>query len=167
MPLPDRPVSGASIASEWGQAIHDYTFAPKGCEASGGAVTCVQNVDTALPLDTAVSDPGGFVNTTLDRIVIPTGGEGLYLVILTIEETGGVTGDSIRAMIYINGAYVTSISTPMDTGSSNGISVPYFAQLSAGDIITPRAVKRGSTGASPSVNVVSLQVVRLGAEYGA
>jgi hypothetical protein len=77
MPLPSRPVSGTTIDSEWGQAVHDYTFAPSGCQASGGAVT-VSTSAVQLPIDTAVDDPGGYVDIAGDRIVIPTGGDGLY-----------------------------------------------------------------------------------------
>ena len=73
MPLPDRPVAGADIETEWGQAVHDYTFAPSGCRCTGGAVSVTSSTPVVLPIDTATEDPGGYVDTAANNVEVPVG----------------------------------------------------------------------------------------------
>jgi hypothetical protein len=165
MPLPSRPVSGTTIDSEWGQAVHDYTFAPSGCQASGGAVT-VSTSAVQLPIDTAVDDPGGYVDIAGDRIVIPTGGDGLYNLSLSANTVTGATTSRTRVYIRINGAGIGQTTDDNEGGTNVQLALNRTRQLTAGDIVTAYAIKLG-TGTSPSVSVTELMIVRLGAELGA
>jgi hypothetical protein len=165
MPLPSRPVSGTTIDSEWGQAVHDYTFAPSGCQASGGAVT-VSTSTVQLPIDTAVDDPGGYVDIAGDRIVIPTGGDGLYNMSLSADTVTGATTSRTRIYIRVNGAGIGQSTDDNEGGTHVQLALNRTRQLTAGDIVTAHAIKLG-TGTSPSVSVTELMIVRLGAELGA
>jgi hypothetical protein len=164
MPLPSRPVSLTTIDSEWGQAVHDYTFAPSGCRCSGGAVTVTTQV--TLPVDTALEDPGGYVDTAGNRVVVPTGGDGLYLISVRVGTITGATTSDTRAFIYINGSQICAATTSNEAGTAIQIPMNMVDNLTAGDIVTVQAIKRG-TGTSPSVSLLTLALVRLGAELGA
>ena len=92
MPLPTRPVADATIETDWGQAIHDYTFAPAGCLVSGSAVSMPSGGTLAtLDLSTADDDPGGYLDAANDRIVIPTDGEGLYAISAHVNTVNGLS----------------------------------------------------------------------------
>lgn len=167
MPLPTRPVDAADIETEWGQQVHDYTFAPKGCEVSGGSRT-VSNVTGGLRIsfDTAVNDPGGFHDVVAGNLTVPTGGEGLYIMFLVVDSVNGTTGDETRAFLYINGVARAHSLEDNAGGTHIRITVSVLAQLTAGDIITAYAQKKG-TGTNPTVYVESLRIARIGADYGA
>jgi hypothetical protein len=165
MPLPSRPVSGTTIDSEWGQAVHDYTFAPSGCQASGGTTT-VGTSTVQLPIDTAVDDPGGFVDIAGDRIVIPTDKDGLYNLSLSADTVTGATTSRTRVYIRVNGTGIGQSTDDNEGGTHVQLALNRTRQLTAGDIVTAHAIKLG-TGTSPSVSVTELMIVRLGAELGA
>ena len=165
MALPTRPVDDAEIATDWGQAIHDYTFAPSGCRCSGGTITLTTTPAT-LPIDTAIEDPGGYVSTALDRLVVPTGGEGLYAMGVIVQEITGAATTSTRVYLLVNGAQVCVATEENDGGNAVQIPLNTYATLVAGDIVTVQAAKRG-TGTSPTAFISSLTVVRIGAELGA
>jgi hypothetical protein len=167
MPLPDRPVANTTIDSEWGQAVHDWLFAPKGCESSGGSRT-VSNTAGGLrvSIDTAVSDPGGFVDTVAGHIEVPTGADALYLINLVLDSVNGTSTDEVRAFIYVNGTAYAHALEDSAGGTHVRVGVTAVIALTAGDIIEVYAQKKGS-GTNPTVYVQSLQVVALGHEYGA
>lgn len=168
MTLPDRPVDDAEIATDWGQAVHDYVFAPKGCDLTT-ATTRVVNATAGgqhCHLDVATDDPGGFLDAPNDQAVVPTGGEGLYLIDLALNTVNGTAGDQTRAYIYINGVQWKSGIEDNAGGVNVSVTVTGMHALVAGDIITVTAQKKGS-GTNPTVKVTSLQLVRLGAELGA
>lgn len=167
MPLPDRPVAGADIETAWGQDVHDRVFAPKGCHVYGGAVTAVQNVVTQLPLDTAASDPGGMLDAANDRVEVQTGGEGLYVYDATIAISGGTSSDFMRVSLRVNGSDEKEDQAAFDTGTITRISVVGIIELTAGDLFTFHALKRGSAGADPDAYVETLRLVRIGDDYGA
>src|SRR6185295_14616005 len=102
MPLPDRPVSHASIESVWGQAVHDYTFAPLGTSVHGATGVTVGSTFAGLPMDTVDDDPGGWLGA--DLIEVPTGGEGLYLGAAFFVVTSATTGLTVVASYAINGS---------------------------------------------------------------
>lgn len=165
MPLPSRPVANTTIDSEWGQAVHDWTFAPKGCDLSGTTRT-VSTTAGGLSLNISVAndDPGGWLDT--NAAVCPTDGAGLYLVILVVNSVNGTAGDQTRAYIYLNGvSYATAIED--NAGGTNiTVTVPALIPLTAGDVVSARAQKKGS-GTDPTVQCKSLRIVALGFEYGA
>lgn len=168
MPLPDRPVSAAAIESEWGQAVHDYTFAPSGCTVHGATNTSVGSSLSKMSLSTADDDPGGYLNAANNRLVVPTGHEGLYAVFLKARSVNGSAGAGFqtRASIYKNGSGV-AFDNDDNAGATNVIvTVIWIGDVSAGDIFEVYAQKRGS-GTAPDVTVDALTIVRLGAELGA
>lgn len=168
MTLPDRPVSAADIETEWGQAVHDYTFAPKGADLTT-ITTRVVNTTVGgqhCHLDVATDDPGGFLDAVNDQAVVPTGGEGLYLMILKLDSVGGTAGDFTRAFIYLNGVAYASAIEENAGGTHIAVTVPALLPLTALDVIRVYAQKKGS-GTDPTVKVESLRFIRQGAEYGA
>jgi hypothetical protein len=166
MPLPTRPVANTTIDSEWGQAVHDYTFAPAGCDLSGGTRTVSNSVGgLKLGLTIATDDPGGYL-VAGNAAEVPAGGEGLYYMLLVVDSVNGTVGDQTRAFIYLNGAIYTHALEDSQGGTHIRVSVPAFIALTAGDQITAYAQRKGS-GTDPTVYVQSLKMVRLGAEFGA
>jgi hypothetical protein len=166
MPIPDTPVSGEPIASEWGIDIHERVFAPKGCRVSGGGSTVTSAAITIQKLDTADDDPGGWLDDANDRLVVPTGAEGLYISSVVASSVNGVDGGQTRLFIYVNGSEVSRTLEDHETGLTVTLTIPYIAELTAGDIITYRAKKYG-TGANPTVTIQSARFLRHGADYGA
>jgi hypothetical protein len=165
MPLPDRPVDGAEIATDWGQAIHDYTFAPKGCISSGTGATC-STTATNLPIDAAVEDPGGWVDIVNNKLVAPTGAEGLYTLMANFNGFNGTAGDNMRGIVLLNGSqYATAVAVG-DGGTHVVWNVVALVSISAGDVITFQGQKRGS-GTNPSIALDAVALVRIGAELGA
>jgi hypothetical protein len=72
MPVPDRPIDAAEIATEWGQWVHDFVFAPAGCRVTGGEVAAPSgDAWVTLPIDTASVDPGGYADLTNNRLEVP------------------------------------------------------------------------------------------------
>jgi len=168
MPVPTRPVTGASIASEWGQWVHDFAFAPAGCKVTGGQVSQAASPGSViiLPLDTAVDDPGGYADLANNRLVIPPDGDGIYHVIGKVAANDGGT-DIGRAWLYINGAEssVSPIAT-YDGGVTIITTILDVVELVEGDLLTIRSKQYGS-GARADVWVSSLMILRVGAEFGA
>jgi len=167
MPTPTRPVTGASIASEWGQAVHDYAFAPAGCKVTGGQVSqAAAEGLIILPLDTAVDDPGGYADLANNRLEIPPDGDGIYHVIGKIAANDGDT-DIGRAWLYVNG--VQSSVSPVaqyDGGITIITTLLDVVELAEGDLLTIRSRQYGS-GDRADVWVASLIILRVGAEFGA
>ncbi len=166
MPLPSRPVSGTTIDSAWGQAVHDYTFAPSGCRCSGTATTVTSSTPVTLGVDTAIEDPGGYVDTAGNRVIVPAAGDGFYAISVRVNTVTGATTTATRAYLLLNGTSISAIADDNQGGLNVQIALVTFATLSAGDIVTVQAAKIGS-GTSPSISIVELTLVRLGAELGA
>jgi hypothetical protein len=167
MSLPARPVDGAEIATDWGQTVHDYTFAPAGGIVSGADVTASTGslVYRTLPLDTAVDDPGGWLDSANDRLEVPTDGAGLYLFRAWVRSDEGATADSTRAIIRVNGTEVARATEGNEGSTAISVVIVTPVQLVEGDQVDVRAAQWG-TGARATLGVVSLFWVRLGAEFG-
>lgn len=167
MPIPDRPVSGELIESEWGQAVHDDTFAPKGTRVHGATAVNVATTYAGLPMDTADDDPGGWLDAGSDAIEVPTGADGLYLLNMQYRTTTGTDGQTVLCSYAINGTPVAAAVVNCLTGLSPQVNLNGVETLSAGDIITVQARKLESGGATPTVQLLSLTAVRVGQEIGA
>jgi hypothetical protein len=163
---PSRPVAAASIETAWGQAIHDYTFAPSGCRSMGGAVSVTSSTPVTLPIDTATEDPGGYVDIVNNRLVIPADRAGLYAISARINSVTGATTTQTRVRIQVNGTSIGRATEDNDGGVNVQVPVTVFPTLAAGDIINVTAAKIGS-GTSPSVSIEELTIVRLGDVLGA
>lgn len=168
MTLPTRPTSGTTIDSEWGQAVHDYTFAPAGGSVSGADVSTEAGslVPRKLPLDTAVDDPGGWLDASNDRLEVPAGGAGLYLVRAWVRSDEGASSDETRAYIRVNNVEVSRATEGQEGATAISVVIVDFLELVEGDLIAIWAAQVG-TGSRATVGVVSLKWVRLGAEFGA
>ena len=163
----DRPVSGATIDSEWGQDVHDRVHAPKGCRVHGDALSLSTSSSlVTLHLTTADDDPGGWLDAANYRIECPTGAGGLYVVTARINSVDGDIGDKVRAYMLLNGTAIAGDSTDSYEGANQPFTITAMPVLSAGDRIIIRAGKVGS-GANPSVSVLSLVAARIGDELGA
>lgn len=168
MPVPDRPVEGAEVETEWGQEVHDRVFAPKGTKLSGAAVSIADNTFATIPLDAAIDDPGGWHDAVNDRAEVPTGGEGLYDIFARFQSDDVDASVRVRGYVYVNGAEVGRADIDGDGSVQINWGVPLIGvELAAGDLITTAAKKIGTAGAAILVLVVSLTVIRRGAELGA
>lgn len=168
MPLPDRPVSMASVEAVWGQAVHDYTFAPSGCAVHSSAAVSVGTSGVKQNLDVADDDPGGYLDAANDQVEVPTGGEGLYVIFVQGRTVNGSTGTGFktRFALNINGTSVALGNEDNEGGINLQIPISWYGVLSAGDIINVYAQRRGA-GTNPDTSVDSLILIRLGAEFGA
>lgn len=168
MPLPNRPVDGAEIATEWGQAIHDRVFAPSGCDVAGGASTSCGTSPAALQLDSVNDDPGGYLDAANDRIEIPVDREGLYLAFVRGRSVNGSAGSGFetRISMLVNGSEVANGNEDNAGGVNVIIPITWVGALSAGDHITFTGVRRGG-GTNPDVQILSIVLLRVGAELGA
>jgi hypothetical protein len=168
MAIPDRPVAAAAIETEWGQAVHDYTFAPSGCSVHSSSGTSCGTTSTALQLDTVDDDPGGYLDAANDRIEVPTGGEGLYSVYVQGNSVNGSagTGFQTRCQLVVNGS-VVSTGIEDNNGATNVVvPISWVGDLAAGDLLTVTGQRKGA-GTNPSVSVTHLVMYRVGSELGA
>ena len=166
MPIPTRPVSGAAIASEWGQAVHDDTFAPKGFSAHSATSAAVGSAFVGVHFDVADDDPGGWLDAVNDRAVAPADSDGLYWCSAIINTVNGTDGDLTMGAIYVNGAVTLTGTAPSDGGTNVPVSVNGPLTITAGDIIQIKGRKRGS-GSNPTLTLTHFSIVRVGREYGA
>jgi hypothetical protein len=168
---PDRPVDGESIATIWGQEIHDRTFSPKGCRVHGGSVSMgsTAHVLKILDLSSVDDDPGGWLDAANDRLVVPADAGGIYTLACLVRSSTGVDGELIRAFVYVNGAEATRALEQCETSVEITIALgaALHLALSPGDLITIRAYRVGGTGATPTCTVHGLSLLRLCDEYGA
>lgn len=163
----DRPVSGTTIDSEWGQDIHDRVHAPKGCRVHGDALSLSTSSSlVTLHLLTADDDPGGWLDAANYRIEAPAGAGGLYIITARLNTVDGDIGDKVRAYLLVNGGAIAGGAADSYEGANQPFSIATHAVLAAGDRIIIRAGKVGS-GANPSVSVLSLTATRIGDELGA
>jgi len=167
MPLPDRPVSHASIESVWGQQIHDYTFAPAGCRGSGTGGS-VSTTLSKLVYATVGDDPGGYMDTANNNIVVPTGGEGLYSVGVVFNTVSGSAGSGFgtRGVMQLNGTNVATGKEDNNGGTNVAFNVLWVGELAAGDILNFWAQRIGG-GTNPTVTVNYCVMYRVGFEFGA
>lgn len=166
MPVPDRPVSGALIEAEWGQEVHDDVFAPKGARASG-TTSSVGTTPVQLDLSTGFDDPGGWLDAANDRLVVPSGADGLYIGVCVANTVNGTADDTdTRIVVYVNGAQRWSAIAPNQGGTNVRVPCVIIGDLAASDVVTVTAQRRG-TGSNPTVNVVDLTLLRHGREIGA
>lgn len=168
MPVPDRPISLATVDSEWGQQVHDYTFAPAGCRCTGGDVAApAASAWATLPIDTASEDPGGYVDTSGNRLEIPDGGAGLYLIIIRAASDDGANTDYAQFRLMINGTeYVRSPIRQQEGATVVSEYLTTSAPLEVGDLLTVQGRQIGS-GTRAALSLTNLQIIRLGYELGA
>ena len=166
MSLPTRPVAHAAIESAWGQVIHDRVLAASGCDVHSVNTDSIGTTPAQLDLDTAGTDPGGFLDAANDQIVIPTDKQGLYLINLIIQAVNGATTTETRGYIYVNGSSIIHAIEDNEGGTNIAVGITALKYLSAGDIVQAWAQKRG-TGTNPTCHVASMQLLRVTDDYGA
>ena len=167
MPLPTRPVSHASIASVWGQQVHDYTFAPAGMLCSGGTITApAADAWGTLPIDTAVDDPGGYVDTANNRVEIPTDGAGLYVFRIRVSSDDGAATDRSQIRLTVNGSEVYRNTETQEGGDIITLNIGAMVDVTVGDLLRVQARQVGS-GARASLTLTGFDMVRIGFERGA
>lgn len=163
---PTRPADGAATETEWGQAVHDAVFTPRGTRVAGGASTTVTASTTSpqqLQLNTAVDDPGGWL--AADTLTVPSGAAGIYLVVLDVSTDEGDSGEATRIELRLNGTAQLKFLIPGEDSTTVFEYRTGLLELSAGDTINMWAGKSGGT--SPVVLVRGLALLKLGDEIGA
>lgn len=163
MPDPTRPVVGAPTEAEWGGAVHDAVFTPRGVRVAGGASTAVGTTLEQLQLNTAVDDPGGWLAS--DSITLPSGSDGLYTVFLDAQTDNGSVGERTRVQLRVNGAGVQTFFIDNNGTTAETDARSFLVPLSAGDVVNVYAGKTGGT--DPDVLVRALAIIRIGSELGA
>ena len=163
MPDPTRPVSGAPIESEWGGAVHDAVFTPRGTRVAGGASSSVGTTLAQLQLNTAVDDPGGWLAS--DALTVPSGGDGLYDTYLDVQTDNGSVGERTRVQLRVNGAGQQAFFIDNNGTTAETEARTFLLPLTAGDVVTVYAAKTG--GLDPDVLVRALAIIRRGSEIGA
>jgi hypothetical protein len=167
MATPTRPTTGGAIELDWGQQVHDDTFAPKGVHVSGSDVTQLASaVQIKLPLDTAVDDPGGWLDNANDRLEVPADADGLYTYRIWIRTDEGASTDETRGYIRVNNVEVNRHTVGQEGSTAIPCVINGFLTLAEGDLVTFYASQVGS-GTRATVGVVSAYLVRLGRELGA
>jgi hypothetical protein len=165
--IPDRPDPGEATLASWGQPVHDAVFTPVGAICNGAAVGVVRSSSTStqLPIDAAIDDPGGWVDTVGNRMVAPPDADGLYVVMATFNSVGGAQDDGVRGILVVNGVTRATALAESDGGVNVVWNIVMLLQLQEGDVITFAGQNRGS-GATPNVSLNSGAVVRIGAALG-
>jgi hypothetical protein len=166
MPDPTRPVDGAATETEWGQAVHDAVFTPRGTRVEGGAASSISAVSPSvaqLQLNTAADDPGGWLAS--DALTVPTGASGIYAFWLDVQTDNGDDDQRTLVELRVNGTaylrwFIQQEGTLAVTDTKAGL-----IDLDAGDVVTVYAGKTG--GANPDVLVRRLDILRQGSEVGA
>lgn len=168
MPIPDRPVDVAEIETEWGQEIHDRTFAPAGCEVQGATNMSVGTTLSKMGLATVIDDPGGFLDAANNQIEIPTDRQGMYTLFAELHSVNGSAGAGFgtRTQIRVNGTAVATAKEDNNGGTIVPYSVSWTGILAAGDQLSFYSQRVGA-GTSPDVTVVRAFLYRHGAELGA
>lgn len=163
MPDPTRPVTGAPIESEWGGAVHDAVFTPRGVRVAGGASTAVGTTPEQLQLNTSVDDPGGWLSS--DSITLPSGSDGLYQVFLDVQTDNGSVGERTKVYLRVNGSNVQGFFIDNNGTTAETDARSFLVPLTAGDVVNVYAAKSG--GLDPDVLVRALAIIRVGTELGA
>ena len=163
---PTRPVDGAATETEWGQAVHDAVFTPRGTRVAGGAsssISAVSPTTAQLQLNTSVDDPGGWL--AADTLTVPAGATGIFDVFLDVQSDNG--DDDQRTLIQVkkNGSVVKQFFMQQEGSTATFDGRAWVFDLTAGDTLNVWAGKTG--GANPDVLVRSLDIVRRGDEIGA
>jgi hypothetical protein len=164
MTMPDRPDPGEVTLASWGQAVHDALFTPKGAICSGAAVAC-GSTPTALPIDSALDDPGGWVDTVGNRMVAPVDSDGLYVLMAAFNSVGGTADAAIRGAVNVNGVQRATALSQSDGGVNVVWNIVMLLQLVAGDVLTFTGANRGG-GATPNISLISGAVVSIGVALG-
>ena len=164
MPDPTRPVAAATIATDWGQAVHDQVFTPKGCIVNGD-ITNIGSTAARLDLSNVDDDPGGWLVIASDQLEAPTGGDGLYwgAGIVQVDESSA----RFRFVVYHNA--VAAFSTLVEGEGSTSVQVPIGPMLfviAAGDEIYFEAQRINASG-SGELRVITWTMLRAGSELGA
>ena len=98
--------------------------------------------------------------------MVPTGGKGLYVYAIRGNTVTGATTSFTRIYLRVNGANLGQTTVDGECGTNVPIVMTVYPTLAAGDIITAAAIKLG-TGASPTVSITEIVLIRLGAVLGA
>lgn len=167
MTMPDRPDPGEATLADWGQPVHDAVFTPKGAICTGGAVGVVTSstASTQLPIDSALDDPGGWVDTVNNRMVAPADSDGLYIVMAAFNSVGGTQDDGVRGIVARNGVTLATALAESDGGVNVVWNIVMLLQVAEGDVLTFHGQCRGS-GATPNVSLNRGAVLRVGYAIG-
>lgn len=168
MPIPSRPVDAAEIETEWGQEIHDRTFAPSGCAVHGSTNINVNTSLSKMTLASVDDDPGGFLDAANNQVEIPTDRGGLYTCFVELNTVNGSAGAGYgtRAILKLNGTAVSYGKEDNNGGTNVTFSVVWVGVLAAGDQLSVWTQRIGA-GTDADVTVNSLVLYRHGAEFGA
>jgi hypothetical protein len=166
MDIPTTPVSGASVASVWGQAVHYASFTPAGASVQGDPVTMLsaqayRDVDISNP----VSDPGTWYDAGNNRLLAPDDAAGIYIVHAELVSDGGATTGATGVVLRQNTTERARVQADNEGSTDVGLSLSAILTIADGDTISLRARNIG-TGTLPTVYLRLLTLVRVGAEFG-
>ena len=162
MTMPDRPDPGEATLAAWGRDVHDAVFTPLGTRVAGGATLSVGTTLAKLPLNTAIDDPGGWLDATNDQVTVSEAG--LYEFSLDVRTDEGTAANRTRVHMRRNGVRVVGFFVDQDGAAFEVDGRGGLIQLAGGDVIEVWASTTG--GANPVVSVEVLSFVRRGLAIG-
>jgi len=158
-----RPADGGPIATDWGQDVHDRVYDPKGDYSGSGTTlsltTSVQKCDIG---DGIPGSPGGWLDASQDRLVVPSGEGGVYLIQFTLEFTGltAAAGSSYRGWLYTNGAQdEVGVAAPSASGAVARVTACGIRLLTSGDYLEVFSANTGSSGGTATL--VDIRAIRI------
>jgi len=99
-----------------------------------------------VSLDGESFDVGDMHSNTTNpsRITIPSGGDGIYLIVTQVRWSANSTGD--RGLgIYVNGSYVEEITVDAANSFSTNIGLTTIRSLSGGDYVEMRVIQNSGS----------------------
>lgn len=155
--IPTRPVAGATVATAWGQDVHDRIYTPKGIIAWGPIVNAPADFAT-LAVDSVIA--GSAALLVANQIVIPTALGGLYHASLLFEARFGTAPGADWWADLSDIANNPYIRIGNLKPAANIAWVAGSAVIPAPNGITLRVQWRGLV--PTSVQVMRLSVIRIG-----
>jgi len=173
LPYPDgaeRVMDGDNAIGALANAVDGPLGAqvyPLSCVVAGAAALSVGvATDTKLPLDTFVSGNAAMFNDSLDRVIIPTGGDGLYLALASCQVTNLAVGKAVRLRFAVGGSAQNDGTTvPGTAGSAAFCQIFGIYNLAAAQYIEVNGL--GDATDPADFFVRRLWVMRIASGYGA
>ena len=164
--IPTKPTSGGPVASTWGIDVHSRMYTPLASVVSGNLMTGLLGAEVALSIDTHLAG-ANMLDTALDRLIIPVGGSGLYLVMADLQVSGLGLGNDARARMTLSGTPQNTAGeiVGMGAGLSSWLGLSGIFLLSDGQGMGVNVLPHATDAADYQLRRMTL--IRIGNAYGA
>jgi len=131
--------TGTIINNAWKTEFYNQidaaVYAPRiATIKTDGTATIPPSAWTPMPLPTMEEDSGGFTGITPNRLVIPAGAGGLYVVVIDFShyEATPAAGAAVSVNVTIAGSRLNAVTTAFYIGIGAAASLTVVQRLSAG-----------------------------------